>query len=137
MGLGSSVGELLFNEYTHSNSNSFSNIHINDPSSLKKQTLVKTSTVDQFTEENGIQKIDVLKIDTEGFEGAKNLFSDCKIGLLFFEVSFLNSHKDTPTFTELWGFVTNNDFELVSIYPLIHRKKMGLYTNILFKHKSY
>ena len=141
-GIGASSGDLLLNEYVHSNTNSFLDIQNNEPSNLKRRTLVKTTTVDQFSDENGIHKIDVLKIDTEGFElevfkGASKIFSDCKIGLLFFEVSFVNSHKDMPTFTELWDFVLKKDFELVSIYPLVHRKNMGMYTNLLFKHKSY
>lgn len=142
LGVGASVGELLLNEYEHSNTNSFLDLHINDPKSLKRKTSVKTTTVDQFSEENEIQKIDVLKIDTEGFElevfkGATKCFSDEKIGLLFFEVRFNNIHSGMPTFSELWDYVINKDFELVSIYPIVHRKNMGVYTNILFKHKNY
>jgi len=141
-GVAASIGELLFNEYKLSNTSSFLNIHNGDDKNLKKQTLVKTTTVDKFCDYNGIQKIDVLKIDTEGFElkvfkGAANSFSACNIGLLFFEVRFSNSHSGMPTFSELWDFVLKNDFELVSIYPLVHRKNMGAYTNILSKHKDY
>jgi len=57
--------------------------------------------------------------------------------MLFFEANFVVGHKDMPSFTELWDFAIENEFELVSIYPLVHRKNMGAYTNILFKHKSY
>lgn len=67
-GVGASSSDLLLNEYVHSNTNSFLDIHNNEPSNLKRRTLVKTTTIDQFSDENGIQKIDVLKIDTEGFE---------------------------------------------------------------------
>lgn len=141
-GVGASIGNLLFNEYNHSNTSSFLNIHNVDDKKLKRKTLVTITTVDKFCADNGIHKIDVLKIDTEGFElevfkGAEKSFADCKIGLLFFEVRFANSHADMPTFAELWDYALKKDFELVSIYPLEHRKNMGVYTNILFKHKSY
>nr|WP_321223021.1 FkbM family methyltransferase [uncultured Psychroserpens sp.] len=142
LGVGASNGELLLNEYKHSNTNSFLDIHDDDPSSFIKKTSVKTTTIDSFSKTNGIKKIDVLKIDTEGFElevfkGSKKSFAEEKVGLLFFEARFVNGHKDMPKFTELWDYVIKKDFELVSIYPLVHRKKMGIYTNILFKHKNY
>ena len=142
LGVCGEVGELSLNEYEHSNTNSFLGIHNVDPKSLIKTTVVRTVTVDQFIEENGIQKIDVLKIDTEGFElevfkGAEKSFVEGKVGLLFFEVSFVKSHDNMPSLAELWDFVLKNNFELVSIYPLVHKKKMAVYTNILFKHKTY
>ncbi|WP_047547843.1 FkbM family methyltransferase [Psychroserpens sp. Hel_I_66] len=142
LGVGSSIGELILNEYVHSNTNSFLDIHENDNSNLKKKTKVEITTVDFFCEKNNIEKIDVLKIDTEGFElevfkGCEKMFSNSKIGLLFFEVRFVEGHHDMPSFTELWNWALDKDFELVSIYPIVHRKKMGIYTNVLFKHKSY
>lgn len=141
-GVGSTGEDLLLNEYNFSNLNSFYDIHNYELCKLKGKTLVKTTTVDQFMIKNDIQLVDVLKIDTEGFElevfkGAINSFKESKIGMLFFEASFVNRHKDMPSFIELWDFVLKNDFELVSIYPLVHRKNMGEFTNILFKHKSY
>lgn len=141
-GVGSSGEDLLLNEYACPNTNSFFDIHSYESCKLKGKTLVKTTTVDQFVTENGIQMIDVLKIDTEGFElevfkGAIKSIKELKIGMLFFEASFVDRHKDMPSFTELWDFAIENEFELVSIYPLVHRKNMGVYTNILFKHKSY
>ena len=138
-GMGAQSGELLINEYAHSNTNSFLDIH---HAKSKKKTLVKVKTVDQFCMENKIDKIDVLKIDTEGFElevfkGSSNLFSNNKIGMLFFEVGFRDSHNNMPTFTELFNYALNQDFELISIYPIIHRNKKAGYTNLLFKHKTY
>lgn len=141
-GVGANNGELILNEYNLSNTNSFLNIHHTNNKKLKKQTHVKITTVDEFSEINRIQEIDVLKIDTEGYElevfkGAENLFNAGKIGLLFFEIRFVSSHPDMPTVSDLWDFVLKKDFELVSIYPVVHRKNMGVYTNILFKHKNY
>lgn len=137
-GIGAESGELILNEYQFSNTNSF--LNINDRP--KKKTPVKIITVDEFCEENKIEKIDILKIDTEGFElevlkGSNASFSKNKIGLLFFEISFSNKQNGTPAFTELCDFALNKGFELVSIYPIMHRKQMAAYTNILFKHKSY
>ena len=141
-GVGSSSGDLIFNEYALSNMSSFFELQNVNSRDLKSKTIVKTTTVDQFISENRIPMIDVLKIDTEGFElevfkGAMKSIKESKIGMLFYEASFVVGHKDMPSFTELWDFAIENDFELVSIYPIVHRKNMGAYTNVLFKHKSY
>lgn len=141
-GLGATNGDLILNEFNLSNTNSFLEINNTNPKNLKKQTQVKVTTVDKFSEEQKIQAIDVLKIDTEGFElevfkGAEKLFNAGKIGLLFFEVSFVDSHNNMPSLSELWNFAIKKNFELVSIYPAVHRKNMAVYTNILFKHNNY
>ena len=53
---------------------------------------VPVITIDKFCRENGISYIDFLKVDVEGFEkevfeGAKEMLSGHKIGLVAFEVS--------------------------------------------------
>lgn len=141
-GVGSSSENLVFNEYALSNMSSFFDLQNVKTSNLKRKTIVQTTTIDQFISENRIPGIDVLKIDTEGFElevfrGANNSFKEGRIGMLFYETHFVLGHKDMPSFTELWDFVIKNDFELVSIYPVVHRRNMGIYTNVLFKHKNY
>ena len=141
-GIGSSNKVLIFNEYALSNMSSFFELQNVNPSDLKNQIKVKVTSVDQFIVDNQIQMIDVLKIDTEGFElevfkGSINTFKQVKIGMIFFEASFSLGNENMPSFTDLYDFVIENDFELVSIYPVIHRNNMGAYTNILFKHKSY
>jgi hypothetical protein len=86
--------------------------------------------------------IDVLKIDTEGFElevfkGSVDSFRQSKVGMIFFEANFMLGNENMPSFADLYSFGIEHGFELVTIYPLIHRNNMGVYTNILFKHKNY
>jgi FkbM family methyltransferase len=141
-GIGSKCENLIFNEYKLSNTSSFLKIRNIDAKNIKRRTLIETTTIDKFCEEKKIEKIDILKIDTEGFElevmkGAKKLMANGKIGLLFLEARFIDSHDDMPSFSALWDFVISNGFELVSIYPVVHRKNMAVYTNVLFKHNNY
>jgi|GEM_PF-5724457 len=57
--------------------------------------------------------------------------------MLLVEIHFVPRHPDIPRFTRLLDFALDHDFELVSIYPVVHRRKMGAYTDVLFKHKKY
>ncbi len=52
---------------------------------------VEVGTIDQFCSTNGIERIDLLKIDVEGFEedvlrGASSMLSNKSIGLVLFEL---------------------------------------------------
>ncbi len=59
---------------------------------IVKTELVEGITLDSFCQNNGIEKIDYLKIDVEGaesdtLEGAVNLLSNRKVGYIQFEIS--------------------------------------------------
>ena len=110
--------------------------------SIEHKTTVPVITIDEFCEKQKITKIDVLKIDTQGFElevlkGAQKSMKENKIGLLYFEVTFIDMYKDLPLFGELYNFAVNNGFELVAIYPIIYKKNLAGWTDVLFKHKNY
>lgn len=83
-----------------------------------------------------------LKIDTQEFElevlkGAKNLLSEGKIGLQYFEVTFMKMYEDLTSFGELFNFVEKNGCELINIYPIKFRNNKAGWTDVLFKHREY
>jgi len=141
-GIGSSAKPLLLNENTHQNMSSFLEIGKDGWGSIDHTTSVPVTTIDKFCEEQNIKRIDVLKIDTQGFElevfkGAKNSMENNRIGLLYFEVTFIDMYKGIPTFGELYDFAINNGFELITIYPIKYKNNLAGWTDVLFKHKSY
>jgi FkbM family methyltransferase len=83
--------------------------------------IVQTKTIDSFCQQNNIEKIDLLKIDTEGFdlevlEGAKNILSEGGVDIVYTELTFM---KDTNKFSKafdvidsLWQF----DYEVFRFY---------------------
>lgn len=83
--------------------------------------MVQTRTIDGFCEQENIEKIDLLKIDTEGFdlevlEGARKIISQKGIDVIYTELTFM---KDTNKFSRafdvidfLWGF----DYEVFRFY---------------------
>ncbi len=110
------VGELFFAEQGES------------IASLRRQTDVQTkaqkvrvTTVDQFCEENGVSRIQLLKIDTEGQEmevlqGASRMIQEGRIDFIQFE--FGDTFLHTPYhFVDVWDCLSN---EYV-IYRILRR----------------
>ncbi|MEP6260728.1 MAG: FkbM family methyltransferase [Gillisia sp.] len=140
--VGSSTKSLILNENTNQNMSSFLEIGKDGWGSIEHKTPVPVITIDEFCEKQKITKIDVLKIDTQGFEfevlkGTQKSMKENRIGLLYFEVTFIDMYKDLPLFGELYNFAVNNGFELVAIYPIIYKKNLAGWTDVLFKHKNY
>lgn len=142
IGVGSSTTKLLLNENTNQNMSSFLEVGEDGWGSVEHKTSVSVTTIDKFCEEQNIKKIDVLKIDTQGFElevfkGAKISMLENRIGLLYFEITFIDMYKDLPSFGELFDFAINNGFELITIYPIKYKNNMAGWTDVLFKNKYY
>jgi FkbM family methyltransferase len=82
---------------------------------------VKTKTIDSFCQENDISKIDLLKIDTEGFDfevlqGAKKALKNKDIGFIYTELTF---SRDTNKFSNVFQvieFLWDFDYEVFRIY---------------------
>jgi FkbM family methyltransferase len=142
-GMGSETNNLFLNENTYSDMSSFLELDAQGWGEINSKTSVKVTTIDDFCREQNIEKIDILKLDTQGFEleilkGAKSTFLKNKIGLLYFEVTFIDMYKGLPSFYTLYEFCINHGFELVSIYPIhYNNQNMAGWTDVLFKHKSY
>jgi len=93
-----------------------------DKMRLVKKLNVKMVTLDDWAEYNKISSIDLIKLDLQGYElnaliGAKNLLK-CKIvTFLLFEVNFVPSYENQSQLSELYDFVTQMGYRLVSLYP--------------------
>lgn len=141
-GIGSSKKHLLLNENTNRNMSSFLEIGKEGWGSIEYKTSVPVTTIDDFCEEQDITKIDVLKIDTQGYElevfkGARKSMQENRIGLLYFEITFIDMYQNLPSFGELYDIAINNGFELITIYPIKYKNNRAGWTDVLFKHKSY
>lgn len=85
--LGKEKGILKFDLNNDSDQTGWGGLTINEKSSSID---VEVTTLDDYAEENNINKVEVLKIDTEGADtwvlyGAKNLLKEKKINHVFFE----------------------------------------------------
>jgi len=90
---------------------------------LRKQT-AKTETADNFFRSQNLERIDFLKLDTQGTEleilkGAREYLSDARIAVIKTEVSFLPVYRDQCTFSDIDRLLKEYGFMYVdcAFYP--------------------
>jgi FkbM family methyltransferase len=83
--------------------------------------IVKSKTLHNFCKENNVEEIDLLKIDTEGFDfevlqGAEKMLVQNKIGIVYSELTFeKNVNKFSKAF-DVIDFMWKFDYEVFRFY---------------------
>ena len=87
----------------------------------KHETTVQVSTVDEYLTTHSIAKVDLLKIDTEGFEmqvlkGSDKSLAAGKISAIFAEVGFDSSDSRHVAIDEIRDFLMPYGFRITGLY---------------------
>jgi FkbM family methyltransferase len=82
---------------------------------------VPVTTVDAICRERGIEEIDFLKSDTQGYEmkvldGARELLERRAIKAIYVEVCFVPMYEQQPLFQQLYDYLYVRGYRLVGIY---------------------
>jgi FkbM family methyltransferase len=129
-------------------------IHINEKYSTINSFLEQTNTslnntseitnvmsLDDFVNENNISEIDILKIDTEGWElnvleGAKNFLKAKSAQFVVCEVALEDNKNQTP-FIDVFNTLTPMGYRFCCIYDVVVKniKSNRAYGNALFVRK--
>ncbi|HIK04556.1 MAG TPA: FkbM family methyltransferase [Trichormus sp. M33_DOE_039] len=125
-----------------SGSNSISSVSKVNPQKNQFLETVNIMTLDQFMADNHkIDQIDLLKIDTEGYEcqvlkGAEATLMSGKIFYIFIEVTFRKNdshHTHFSTINEMLADYNFNFVGLYDVYPFWGGGNAIDYCNVLFK----
>jgi FkbM family methyltransferase len=130
IGLGASAGS--FDLFTYPDDPLLNSLSPNSPYvarfASKYETMVKkvsctVRTLDEVRRERGIERINLLKIDTEGFdlqvlEGARQSFSEGRIDFVYLEFNTVHPRDGASggALAPLASFLTPFGFHLVSTY---------------------
>ena len=147
--LGNEIGNINFKQFKESSSSTITRIN-NDSKYYKKKLkilnffssnkedykneVVKIKTLKRFMDDNSINSIDILKIDTEGYEfnvikGAEIKIK--KIKLVYFEHHFDDMLIKNYNFSDINDFLTKNGFKKVYKSKMPFRKSFEyIYENI-------
>ena len=129
-GFGEKKTNLILNQASESSSSTFNKININSKYYNKKisciknnkkpfflETLSKIDTLDNFFKENNISSVDLIKIDTEGYEYSilKGFIENFhKAKFIFFEHHYDNMLIKNYTFLNINELLKKNNF--IKIY---------------------
>ena len=141
MGIGAKAGKLTLHENERSDLTSFLPIGTEGWGAIVRETSVEVTTIDDFCQKYGIEYIDVLKSDTQGFEyevfkGADRWLSEGRIGLIYFELLFTRQYGGQPSYGAILDFLVQRDYRLVRFYEMHGHLGLTGWTNVLFVHDS-
>jgi FkbM family methyltransferase len=95
----------------------------------------KLRTLDDYTSLNQISYLDILKIDTQGFEleilkGSARVMREHR--LTYAESIFSEMYEAMPHFDEILRFVLDRGFMLISMYEVFHSDGRAGWADALF-----
>jgi len=94
----------------------------------EKEIEVMMRRIDKYCEERNIAKIDLIKMDLQGYElealkGCGDFLS--KIEVIYAEVNFIKIYENQPVFSEIDVFLSSKGFRLYNIYNMGRNSKSG------------
>jgi len=146
-------GESKFYVSTYSPTNSmlvpdielYTEIHSDRADDLKnlKEIIVPVTTLSNWYKANNFaERIDVLKIDTQGTElqvlkGAEDLLKD-KIKIIILEIQFVNFYKGSPPYYKIFEFLYNHEFNLLDFFNNMRLNNLEIIeSDLIFLKRDY
>jgi len=149
--VGESICTMKLFDYAESSGTQLASLHHGVLTDLHRshsvsETSVDVITLDQFCSERTIQRIDFLKIDTEGHElaalkGASSLIAADRIGVIQFEFNEMNV-VSRSFLLDFYKVLPSHDFyrldvhRLIPLGPYSSRNEIFRFQNILAVHCS-
>ena len=139
MALGSRKETRIFLENEQNNTSSFLEIGTKGWGSIAERNRVEINTVDDYCDTNRIEKIDILKSDTQGFDlevlkGAERIIARGGIYLVYLEINFAELYKGLPPADEVMRFLREHQFSLVAFYRFYYINNHVGWTDGLFRY---
>jgi FkbM family methyltransferase len=137
------IGESLFYEYERSDMSSRLKPAAGQLgwSELRRESKVRTTTVDAFCRERTIEVIDFLKIDTQGTDdavlrGAEGMLRDGRIKLVRSELTFMKLYQGQFDPLESIGWMQKRGYQIVSFYDQWHKDNALAWLDILYRYRQ-
>lgn len=98
---------------------------------------VEIRTLDDECRRLGLDSIDLLKLDVQGYElevlrGASGLLNRRKIRLVYTETYFKPQYHNQPLFWEIGSYLSGFGFSLVDFYDLYYNEEQVLWGDAIF-----
>jgi FkbM family methyltransferase len=95
---------------------------------LSSETMVEVVQLDQWTTQNNIDRIDILKMDAQGAElgilkGSVELLKQKRISVIYSEVLFMPIYSNVPLYHHVTTLLEDHGYRLHNLYGLVHNQK--------------
>lgn len=105
---------------------------------IKQEEKIAIESIDDFVATNGIKKIDLLKIDTQGYElevlkGAANSLKSGMIRNLYIELNFISIYENQSDYVEIIELLRSQHYILAGLYELNRPEHYLRWANAFFK----
>ena len=92
---------------------------------LKESIEVEVSTIDHFCHNRAIRHISILKLDTQGAEcailqGAKEMLTEKKVGMIYCEVVFIPIYQNQVLAHEIIKELNRLDYQLYDLFDPVY-----------------
>ncbi len=106
-------------------------------SEVSGKSETKILTLDGYCHDNEIDRVDLLKIDTQGFElevlgGATEMLKRGGIHLIYLELNCGDMYRTAPPLDEVLRFLREGGYSMVSLYRFYHDEQAAKWTDGLF-----
>jgi FkbM family methyltransferase len=137
LGLASKPERRTFFENARTDMSSFLPLGPDGWGQISNQREIEVSSIDRYCLQHEIPFIDLLKSDTQGFDlevikGAQGLLDARKIRLIYLELIFQKLYQGIPRIDEIYRFISDQGFELVSFYKFHYLNGRAGWTDALF-----
>jgi FkbM family methyltransferase len=108
---------------------------------VRSEVRVRVITLDRYCTDHRIERIDLLKLDTQGYElkvldGASGLLERQAVPLIYLEVGFVPLYQDQPMFPQVYQYLYDRGYRLVWLYETsFHTHFFAIGANALFVHE--
>lgn len=139
LGIAELPGELEFRKNSNTGTSSFRDPNSFHPFARSVDVItVPVTSIEEYCFNAGIGKIDILKLDIEGFElealkGSGAFLENGRIDFILCEVNLVPTYDLQPCIEEIVGFCRGKGFYPYNFYGINESKtREGILTNVLF-----
>ena len=140
--LGAKNQEREFINYQNSCLSSFLPLDPNEENRFREvmedsREMVQIKTIDTFLSEQNIRKVNLLKIDTQGFDldvlfGAEKVFKAGIIDFVLIEINFVKMYQEQATAQDIISLLEGNGLFLIDYYEKVRQGKTLAWCTALF-----
>ena len=121
------INKLSYTSSFLKNNSSYKEKHLYEKKKTIKQKIIK---LDDYIKKKGIKKIDILKIDTQGYElrvlkGASENLKKNIIKFIEIEIILGNSYLGKPSFSKIDSFLSKNNYSLYALNEFVINEENG------------